>query len=72
LLSPRAGFFVRWGAFFAGLSVLLGAFAAHAMKGRFEESALSIFETGVRYQFFHALALILTGILVPPSKREKG
>jgi uncharacterized membrane protein YgdD (TMEM256/DUF423 family) len=46
------------GAAFGFLGVLLGAFAAHALKARLEASALATFETGVRYQMYHALALL--------------
>ena len=46
-----------------GLAVVLGAFGAHALKGRLPESALQTFETGVRYQMFHALALLLVALL---------
>lgn len=43
----------------SGLSaVMLGAFAAHGLKARLSESALSAFETGVQYQMYHALALL--------------
>jgi len=42
----------------AGLSVALGAFGAHALKERLPAARISTFETGVRYQAFHALALL--------------
>ena len=45
------------------LSVILGAFGAHALKKVVGEDALPIFETGVRYQFYHVFALALAGIL---------
>ena len=51
------------GAALAGLSVILGAFGAHALKAMLPEDQLRIFETGVRYQFYHSIALILVGIL---------
>jgi len=47
------------GAVFSFLSVAIGAFAAHGLK--LEGYAQSVFETGVRYQFYHALALLLIG-----------
>ena len=47
----------------AGLSVLLGAFAAHQLKQVVAADVLQIFETAVRYQMYHALALFITGIL---------
>ncbi len=40
------------------LSVALGAFAAHGLKARLQPEMLSVFETGVRYQMFHAVALL--------------
>ena len=45
------------------LSVALGAFAAHGLKQVLPAEAVAIFETGVRYQFYHAFALLAVGIL---------
>lgn len=45
------------------LAVILGAFGAHALKARLTAGQLQIFETGVRYHFYHAFALLLTAIL---------
>jgi uncharacterized membrane protein YgdD (TMEM256/DUF423 family) len=47
----------------AMLSVILGAFAAHGLKSRISETLLSTFQTGVQYQMYHSLALILLVIL---------
>ena len=47
----------------AGLSVILGAFAAHGLKTRLPENLLSAFETGVQYQMYHSLALIVVALL---------
>lgn len=55
--------FLRSAFIFAFLAVLFGAFAAHMLKGLIEPGRVAIFETGVRYQFYHALALGLTGLL---------
>ena len=41
-----------------GLAVALGAFAAHGLKARLSPEMLTIFEVGVRYQFYHGLALL--------------
>ncbi|MBK8047377.1 MAG: DUF423 domain-containing protein [Anaerolineales bacterium] len=41
------------------LSVGLGAFGAHALRGRVEESMLANYQTGVQYMFFHTLALFV-------------
>ncbi|MGL4650441.1 MAG: DUF423 domain-containing protein, partial [Caldilineaceae bacterium] len=43
------------GSVFAGLGVALGAFGAHALRDRLPADLLAIFETGVRYQVYHAL-----------------
>lgn len=56
--------FLKIGAVAGMLSVILGAFAAHALKGMVGDHAIATFETGVRYQFYHALALLLTGMLI--------
>src|SRR3954467_13559176 len=51
------------GATTAALAVILGAFGAHALKEKIAADQLPIFETGVRYQMYHALALLLVGLL---------
>lgn len=54
---------LSFGAAFAGLGVILGAFGAHALKQVLAADQLQIFETGVRYQMYHAFALLVAGIL---------
>jgi uncharacterized membrane protein YgdD (TMEM256/DUF423 family) len=49
---------------FGALGVLLGAFGAHALKGRLDAAALASFETAVRYQFIHAVVLLAVGVLM--------
>ena len=49
---------------FGGLAVALGAFGAHAMRGRVAENLLANFETGVRYHFYHALALVAVVVAI--------
>jgi len=56
-------FFILSGSAFAALAVILGAFGAHALKARLEPDQLQVFETGVKYQVYHGLALILLGIM---------
>lgn len=51
------------GGIFAGLAVILGAFAAHGLKNSLAPSAIAVFQTGVQYQMSHALALILFALL---------
>jgi len=50
--------FLRLAFLFALLAVVFGAFGAHALKKLLSEYQLGIFDTGVRYQFYHALALM--------------
>ena len=52
------------GGILSALSVGLGAFGAHGLKDKIATEQLQVFETGVRYQFFHALALIVLGIFM--------
>ncbi|MGB3768287.1 MAG: DUF423 domain-containing protein [Phormidesmis sp.] len=49
------------------LSVAGGAFGAHALKGQLTEAALGSFETGIRYQMYHALALLIVALLLKQS-----
>jgi uncharacterized membrane protein YgdD (TMEM256/DUF423 family) len=51
------------GSLFAMLSVVFGAFGAHYLKTIFTPELLSSFETGVKYQMYHSLALLFTGII---------
>ena len=53
-----------FGGAFGFLAVALGAFGAHALRGRLTPADLAIFETGVRYQMYHALALLLVAALL--------
>jgi len=55
------------GGAFGLLSVALGAFAAHGLRGTLSAGDLLTFETGVRYQMYHALALLLVAALSRPA-----
>jgi uncharacterized membrane protein YgdD (TMEM256/DUF423 family) len=54
-------FFFIAGSLSAFIAVALGAFAAHGLKNKLPADMLNIFETGVRYQMYHALALLAVG-----------
>ncbi len=56
-------FFIMSGSALAALAVILGALGAHALKSRISPEQLVSFETGVKYQMYHALALILIYVL---------
>jgi uncharacterized membrane protein YgdD (TMEM256/DUF423 family) len=58
-----ANVFIALGALLGGLSVLIGAFAAHSLRSILSPSALALVETGARYQMYHALALCGVGLL---------
>tara|TARA_B100001146_G_C16149123_1_gene420323 strand:+ start:592 stop:984 length:393 start_codon:yes stop_codon:yes gene_type:complete len=51
------------GAFMGLISVVLGALGAHILKGHLDAEALHIFETGARFQMYHAIMLIITGLI---------
>ncbi|MBC7554383.1 MAG: DUF423 domain-containing protein [Taibaiella sp.] len=51
------------GIIFAGLAVLLGAFAAHGLAKTLTPEKIEVFQKGVTYQFYHSFALILLGIV---------
>ena len=57
--------FLLIGSVTGALSVMIGAFGAHALKDLLTQTnRLDTFETAVKYQFYHALALILLGLLM--------
>src|SRR5438094_10650357 len=58
--------FMLIGAVAAFIGVGFGAFGAHALRGRLSPDMLAVFETGVRYQMYHALALFAVGLLMAP------
>jgi uncharacterized membrane protein YgdD (TMEM256/DUF423 family) len=55
--------FLSIAALLGGLSVALGAFAAHKLREIVALDAVAVFETGVRYQFYHVFALLVVAIL---------
>jgi len=54
--------FFAIGSLSAFVAVAAGAFGAHALKSRLTPDMLAVFEVGVRYQMYHALALVLLGL----------
>lgn len=59
----KKNYFLIIGALMGMLAVILGAFGAHLLEKILEPSLLQIFHTGVEYQFYHAFALLTTGLL---------
>ncbi len=55
--------FLIIGSIAMALAVALGAFGAHGLKNMLTKEMLNIFETGVRYHFYHAIGLLILGLL---------
>ncbi|MGV3618219.1 MAG: DUF423 domain-containing protein [Fimbriimonas sp.] len=55
--------FVSLGAFLAFIGVALGAFGTHALRGRVSERDLATWNTAVQYHTFHAIALVVIGLV---------
>jgi len=54
--------FLLVGALAGFVGVMFGAFGAHALKNRVSPEMLAVFETGVRYQMYHAFAVLLVAV----------
>ncbi len=61
--------FLAFAALFGFLAVAAGAFGAHVLEAHLDPKDLAIFETAVRYQMYHALALLGVAILARLSER---
>lgn len=61
--SNNMKLFLIIGTVLAGLAVALGAFGAHGLKKIADSETVAIYQTGVQYQMYHALALLVLGIL---------
>ncbi|WP_188152321.1 DUF423 domain-containing protein [Teredinibacter waterburyi] len=53
------------------VAVVLGAFGAHALKGRLADNLLSAWHTAVQYHFYHVLALMAVGILLQQGAPQR-
>lgn len=56
-------YYLLLGCLLAGTGVVLGAFAAHGLKNRVDTAMVTVFQTGVQYQLYHALALIIVALM---------
>src|SRR6266496_6024933 len=54
--------FLLAGAVAGFVAVAFGAFGAHGLRGRLSPEMLAVFETAVRYQMYHAFALLITAL----------
>jgi len=65
-------FFLILGSLNGALAVLLGAFGAHGLKKSLSPERLNLWHTGVEYHFYHALALLVVGILALHFQETRG
>ena len=64
---------IQLAALLGGLTVAIGAFGAHGLRKMLEASGrFDTFETAVRYQFYHALALLAVGVLATARPELRG
>jgi uncharacterized membrane protein YgdD (TMEM256/DUF423 family) len=66
--NNRGKTWIALGAVFSGVSVMLGALGAHALRDRLIEKKLATFHTATQYLGYHGLALILVGLICLSSK----
>ncbi len=69
-MHERSRIFVVLGAIMAGLGVVFGAFGAHMLRSVLNQEQLTVFETAVRYQMYHALGLIGIALLVDRAQQS--
>lgn len=62
-MQPVARLFIALGSINAALAVIFGAFGAHALKARISPEMLSVYHTGAQYHFYHAIGMLLIGVL---------
>ena len=55
--------YIALGSVLAAIAVALGAFGAHGLKKIVSEETVQTFQTGVQYQMYHSLGLLLTGLI---------
>ena len=63
IVPPTAKLFLILGGINAALVVMLGAFGAHGLKARMTVEMLVVYQTGVHYHLFHALGLLVVGLV---------
>ncbi|WP_417657671.1 DUF423 domain-containing protein [Pseudidiomarina aestuarii] len=64
--------FAMLGAVTMALGVILGAFGSHGLKDRLSSDMLAVYQTGVQYQIYHALGLLLVAALMVPYPNATG
>ena len=71
-MTPVARLFVALGSANAALAVILGAFGAHALKARLSSQMMDVYHTAVQYHFYHALGMLLVGVLAMQIQNGAG
>jgi len=71
MTATRSGW-IALGALNAAIAVAAGAFAAHGLRQRLDARSLEIFETGARYHIYHAIAIVLAGLVAAAGTRGAG
>lgn len=61
---------IQVGAFLAGIAITLGALGSHLLSKSLSQVDLDIFEIGVRYQFYHAIAILVTAAIYAQHDRK--
>src|SRR5690554_5338468 len=64
--------FIMLGAINMALGVILGAFGAHGLERLISAEMVVVFQTGVQYQIYHALGLLMIALLLIPYPQAKG
>lgn len=59
------------GIFLTAATIAIGAFGAHGLRNLVDANAVMTFETGVRYQIYHALAIVLLGYVSGPNRLKR-
>lgn len=59
------------GIFLTAATIAIGAFGAHGLQNLVDADAVATFETGVRYQMYHALAIVLLGYVPGPNRLKR-
>lgn len=62
-MFPTSKLFLILGGVNAALVVMLGAFGAHGLKAKISAEMLAVYQTGVHYHLFHALGLLVVGLV---------
>ena len=69
--DDKPGFWILIGALNGAVSVSMGAYAAHMLYGNISDKLLYTFYKGVKYEMYHAIALMIIGVLMLHSSELK-